>query len=167
MVIVLIGVTGSGKTTVGKQLAHQLGWNFSDGDDFHSGANIARMRAGIPLNDEDRRPWLDRLSQLISEKMAAGENLVLACSALKASYRQRLRVNSDVRFVYLKADFALIAKRLAARHGHFMNPALLKSQWNDLEEPAANEAITVEAASAPAEVVRSIETAFRKGPHSQ
>ncbi len=135
MVILLMGVTASGKTTVGRALATELGWRFADGDDYHSAANIAKMRAGIALTDEDRAPWLESLRKAILAWLAAGENVVLACSALKASYRDILLVSSDVKLVYLRASKELIAARLASRRGHYMNPKLLDSQFETLEEP--------------------------------
>ncbi len=143
MVILLMGVTASGKTTVGRALATELGWRFADGDDYHSAANIARMRAGIALTDEDRAPWLESLRKAILGWLAAGKNVVLACSALKASYRDILLVSSDVKLVYLRASKELIAARLASRRGHYMNPKLLDSQFETLEEP--QNALTIDA----------------------
>ncbi|MGB7555746.1 MAG: gluconokinase, partial [Candidatus Korobacteraceae bacterium] len=135
MIIILMGVSGVGKTTIGKALAQELHWRFAEGDDFHSAANIAKMHAGIPLTDEDRAPWLQSLRSAITRWLAAGENVVLACSALKASYRETLQVAPEVKFVYLRGSFELIAQRLASRHGHYMNPHLLRSQFDTLEEP--------------------------------
>lgn len=137
MVIILIGVAGSGKTTVGKVLAERLGWRFYDGDDFHSAQNRDKMRRGEPLTEEDRQPWLQELHELIIRCEREGENAVLACSALKQAYRERLTAGSrEVRLVYLKGPRDLIARRLAARHGHFFNPALLQSQFEAFEEPS-------------------------------
>jgi len=109
VVVIILGVSGAGKTTLGKLLARELGWAFHEVDDFHSPANVEKMRAGIPLTDEDRWPWLESLRELVKRCLAAGENAILACSALKKAYRQHLRVNSDVKLVYLRGDFTLIA----------------------------------------------------------
>jgi gluconokinase len=158
MVIILMGVSGVGKTTVGQALAQKLRWRFAEGDDFHSAANIAKMHAGIPLTDEDRAPWLQSLRKAITEWLAAGENVVLACSALKASYRDLLQVSPEVKFVYLRASFELIAERLAVRKGHYMNPHLLCSQFDTLEEPKGT--LTVDADSSPAHLVDEIRAAL-------
>lgn len=136
MVIILMGVSGVGKTAVGMRLAEALGWRFLEGDDFHPLANVAKMAAGIPLTDEDRAPWLERLRELIAEALARGEDAVLACSALKRSYRQLLTVDpARVRWVYLWAPQEVIASRLARRTGHFMPLGLLGSQLEELEAP--------------------------------
>src|SRR5215510_9080544 len=139
--IIIFGVSGAGKTTVGKLLARQLGWQFLEADDFHSAANIEKMRSGRPLTDEDRWPWLDCLREQIKRLLAAGENAVLACSALKRAYRDRLRVSDEVKFVFLRGDYALVEKQLRSRRRHFMNPDLLQSQFDDLEEPQADEKV--------------------------
>ncbi len=130
---------GNGKTTIGKLLAQEVGWRFYEADDFHSQANINKMRRGIPLTDEDRSPWLEILRQLIERSLEAGENAVLACSALKRRYRERLHVSGEVKFVFLRGDCALIEKQLRQRRGHFMNPELLPTQVADLEEPKPDE----------------------------
>src|SRR5262245_57331465 len=114
-----MGVSGSGKTTVGRALAAEIGWPFYDGDDFHPSANVAKMAAGVPLTDEDREPWLDRLASEMAAIDARGGSALLACSALKERYRQRLSRAGDVRFVYLRGDEQTIAPRLAARGGHY------------------------------------------------
>ena len=135
MIIVLMGVTGSGKSTVGKLLASQLDWKFVEGDDFHSPKNIEKMRRGEPLNDADRRPWLEAIREVIRTTIDRSENAVIACSALKESYRKLLQIRGHVSFVYLKASMALIQDRLKNRVGHFMNPHLVQSQFDTLEEP--------------------------------
>src|ERR1051325_11691600 len=128
MIIVIMGVTGSGKSTIGRLLASTLGWAFADADDFHSEANIQKMSHGIPLDDNDRRPWLQAIRCWIEAAMARDENGVIGCSALKQSYRETLHVSSEVRFVYLAADPALVEQRLRNRIGHFMKPTLIASQ---------------------------------------
>ena len=154
MIVIVFGVSGAGKTTIGKVLAEQFGWRFYEADDFHSRANIEKMRSGLPLADEDRRPWLTLLREQITRSLAAKENAVLACSALKRAYRERLRVSDDVKFVFLRGNYALIERQLRRRRGHFMNPALLQSQFADLEEPEPDEdAITIELGRSPEELV--------------
>ncbi|MFL7893676.1 MAG: gluconokinase [Anaerolineales bacterium] len=136
MPIVLMGVSGSGKTSLGRALAARLGWSFYDGDDFHSPQAIEKMSLGIPLNDRDRSPWLECLSKLISDKTRAGENLILACSALKKSYRQRLRSgNENLVFVFLDGSYDLIWDRMQTRGAHYMKAEMLQSQFDDLEVP--------------------------------
>jgi gluconokinase len=154
MVIVLMGVTGSGKTTVGKQLAATLGWSYSDADDFHSPANIEKMRRGDPLNDEDRLPWLETLRHLIRKSLERNEHAVLACSALKQSYRNFLLIDDRVKLIYLKGDHSLIQTRLNKRQGHYMNPNLLDSQFEILEEPGREAQVDI--TSSPDEIVRTI-----------
>jgi gluconokinase len=145
VIILLMGVTGSGKTTVGQRLASDLGWRFHDADDFHSAANKDKMHRGVPLTDEDRWPWLDAIRQAMEQDVAQGASAVVACSALRAVYRQRLmRGLADVRLVLLDGDPAVLAERLAHRHHEFMNPALLRSQLETLERPA--EALVVDLA---------------------
>ena len=155
MIVVLMGVSGSGKTAVGQVLAHELGWTFVDADDFHPAANVAKMRRGVPLDDDDRRPWLDAVRRRLHEARGRGENVVLACSALKHAYQDYLRDEdpAHVRFAYLRGSEELI-RRLAARKGHFMNPALLHSQFETLEPPA--EALPVDIDAAPGEVAARI-----------
>ncbi len=145
MVFIIMGVSGSGKTTVGQRLAAKLGCAFSDADDFHSAANKAKMTAGFPLNDEDRAPWLQALREAIDGWASSSADHVLACSALKNRYREMLGGSGpDRRFFYLKGDYELIRSRLEGRAGHFFNPALLRSQFEALEEPA--DAIVIDAA---------------------
>jgi gluconokinase len=145
MMVVVMGVCGCGKTTVGQAVADALGWHFLDADAFHPPENVAKMAAGTPLTDEDRWPWLDRLRDELRAIDARGESVVLACSALRSAYRRRLAQAGDVRFVYLKGDRATIAPRLVARAGHYMPASLLDSQFAVLEEPT--DAITIDAAA--------------------
>lgn len=154
MVIIVMGVVGSGKTTIGQLLAQQLGWRFADADNFHSAASKEKIRHGIGLTDEDRAPWLASLSAAISSWIADGASAVLACSALKRSYRQQLQIGPEVRFVYLKGSAALIDQRLRARRGHFANQQILASQFADLEEPTG--AIVTDISGAPEEIVADI-----------
>jgi gluconokinase len=136
MFLIVMGVSGSGKSTVGALLAQRLGCPFYDGDDWHPPENIAKMAAGIPLEDDDRRAWLAGLADLIRHGLTNGQQGVIACSALKESYRAGLRVDpAQVQFVYLRGDYATIWARMAGRTGHFMQPAMLQSQFNALEEP--------------------------------
>ena len=159
MVVVLMGVTGSGKTTVGERLAAELGWTFADADDFHPAANKAKMHAGIPLTDDDRWPWLQALRTWIEQSLASGQGAIVACSALKAAYRDVLAGGLDgVRFVLLHGDPQVLADRLAERHHEFMNPALLASQLATLEAPA--DAITIDIELPIEEQVRRIRTAL-------
>ncbi len=154
-----MGVTGAGKTTVGRALAANLHWRFVDADDYHSAANIAKMHAGIPLTDADRAPWLEALHNAIAGWIGSGENIVLACSALKQAYRAVLLISPEVKLVYLRAAPELIAQRLASRHGHYMNPHLLRSQFETLEEPQG--AIEIDAGPSVPEIVLQIRTSLR------
>jgi gluconokinase len=157
VVIIIFGVSGAGKTTVGELLARELGWHFYEADDFHSPANIEKMRRGVPLTDDDRWPWLENLRELIKRYVAANENAVLACSALKRVYRKHLRVSPDVKLVFLRGEYALIAEQLRHRRGHFINPGLLQSQFADLEEPQPDEQVlTIELRRTPQELVNEI-----------
>jgi gluconokinase len=136
MILVVMGVSGAGKSTLGRALSQALGWSFVDADDHHPPENIAKMRRGEPLTDADRGPWLDRLHGLLREQDGAGRDAVLACSALKASYRRRLTAGlRDVRFVLLVGAPAQLRQRLAARRDHFMPPTLLESQFETLSVP--------------------------------
>lgn len=160
MIIILMGVTGCGKTTIGQQLAQELNWPFYDGDDFHPRANVEKMRAGIPLTDEDRDPWLATLQNLIREKLGVNQPAIIACSALKQKYRDRLQVDPlSVRFVFLQGNFTTIAKRLAARTNHYMDPNLLASQFEALEEP--RDALAVDIAQSPGAIVARIMSALQ------
>jgi gluconokinase len=159
MVIIICGVAGVGKSTVGQLLAEELHWQFYEADNFHSAANIEKMAAGIPLTDEDRQPWLDQLRESIQCCLAAEENAVLACSALKKAYRDRLRVSEEVKFVFLRGNREQITQQLRERRGHFMGPTLLDSQFADLEEPQPEEhVLTVELGSNPRDLVDLIKT---------
>jgi gluconokinase len=138
--LIVMGVSGSGKSTVADALAKRLGWRYEDGDRFHPPGNVAKMSAGHPLTDEDRLPWLQAIAEEIDRVCGEGERAVIACSALKRAYRDiLLHGRADVRFVFLKGTQDLIAGRLAARKGHFMPPDLLASQFRTLEPPAAGE----------------------------
>jgi gluconokinase len=155
MVLVVMGAAGAGKTTIGRHLASELGWTFHDADDFHSPENVAKMSRGLPLDEADRRPWLERLAALIRGCLERGENAVLACSALREDYRSLLAGGSPgVTFVYLRASPDLLAHRLAQREGHYAGPALLDSQLATLEEP--RDALAIDAGLPPEEIVRII-----------
>jgi gluconokinase len=159
MVIVLMGVSGTGKTEVGTRLARALNGEFAEGDDYHPPANVAKMRSGVPLDDADREPWLETLSREIGAWLDAGKTVVLACSALKQSYRDILKAGRPgVRFVYLKGDEALISSRLEGRHGHYMPASLLDSQLATLEEP--KDAVTVGVDATPESIVDKIRKAL-------
>jgi gluconokinase len=154
MIIIVMGVVGAGKTTIGRLLARQLGWQFADADDYHSSANIEKIRNGIPLTDEDRRPWLLELRAVISVWSSRQINGLLACSALKRRYQDELRIGPEVQFVFLHGSADLIAQRLHARQGHFAGTQILASQLADLEEPES--AVRVDIAQSPEAIVREI-----------
>jgi len=154
MIVIVMGVVGAGKTTVGRMLAEQLGWTFADADDFHPQSNVEKISHGIPLTDDDRRPWLEHLRAAIVGWIAENRSVVLACSALKRSYREQLEAGPEVRFVYLKGTASLIAERLRQRHGHFAGEQILASQFADLEEP--KDAVTVSISQTPEEIVADI-----------
>lgn len=155
MILVLMGVSGSGKTTVGHELSARLDWPYLDADDFHPPENVEKMRAGTPLSDEDRWPWLDALNAQLRDFDARGQSVILGCSALKAVYRSRLALGCrEVRWVHLTGSFELIESRLNARTGHYMPAALLRSQFATLEAP--QDAITVGIDATPAQIVAQI-----------
>jgi len=158
VIILLMGVQGSGKTTVGRALAEHLGWRFADADEFHPPENIAKMAAGIPLDDRDRAPWLAELRTEIDRSLADRSNLVLTCSALKERYRQRL-LTDGVALVYLRGTRELISSRLESRAGHFAKLDLLNSQFADLEEPT--NALTIDVSSSVGEIVKEITDCLR------
>ena len=149
-----MGVAGSGKTTIGELLAAQLRWEFVDGDSFHSPANVEKMSHGTPLSDSDRLPWLDSIREAMLQWQAQGRNVILACSALKRTYRERVQIHPDVKIVYLKGSYQLLLERLHSRKGHYAGEQLLASQFADLEEPT--DAITVDVTPSPSEIVGSI-----------
>ena len=160
MIAIIFGVSGAGKTTVGELLARELRWCFIEADDFHPAANVEKMRSGHPLTDEDRFPWLDCLRKQIEQVLSHGENAVLACSALKRAYRDRLRVSEEVKVVFLRGDYAFVERqvRKRKRHGHFINAALLQSQFDDLEEPQPDEnALMVGLGRTPQAIVEEIQ----------
>ncbi|MGQ4648036.1 gluconokinase, GntK/IdnK-type [Lyngbya aestuarii] len=157
MIIILMGVSGSGKSTVGQALATVLGWNFCDADQFHSAAAKEKMSQGIPLNDQDRSPWLESLQSAIDEWLREEKNRVLACSALKSSYRQTLRCDdARVKLIYLQGSFETISERLKNRKNHFMKEDLLQNQFDTLEEPNEEAAINVDVSQSPAAIVQEI-----------
>ncbi|SEP12195.1 gluconate kinase, SKI family [Methylobacterium sp. ap11] len=168
-VIVVMGVSGSGKSTVASLLAGRLGWEFEDGDDFHPAANVEKMQAGHPLTDEDRWPWLAAIAAWIDRVQAEGRHGVVTCSGLKRAYRDVLvGGRPDVRLVYLQGDRELIGRRMAARHGHFMPTSLLDSQFRTLEEPAPDEdPLVVSVGATPQAIVAEIvETLKGPGPRT-
>jgi len=157
MILIAMGVSGAGKSKIGEMLAERLHCTFTDGDAFHSAANKEKMHHGIPLTDEDRWPWLKTIRAAIEEKQQAGETAVFTCSSLKRSYRDVLRAgDEDVCFVYLKGSREVLAERLGHRTGHFFDPSLLQSQLDTLEEPGADEAITVSIDLTPEAIVDEV-----------
>lgn len=160
MIIVLMGTTGAGKTTVGRLLAATLGCSFEDGDDFHPASNVEKMRRGVPLDDADRAPWLGLIDSAMRQWSSEGRDVVLACSLLKRAYRERVYHGPDTRLVYLRAAYDDIHHRLLARTGHFADERLLTSQFEALEEPGA--AIVVDAMRSPETIVADICTALNR-----
>jgi gluconokinase len=160
MIVLVMGVCGCGKTTVGRALAEDIGWEFLDADDLHPPSNVAKMASGVALTDEDRWPWYERIADELRRATAAGRHVVLACSALKQTYRDWLSHGVDLRVVYLKGDAATITPRLASRRGHFMPASLLASQFETLEEP--RDAIVVDVAEPVEAQVAAITRALRE-----
>jgi gluconokinase len=160
--IVVMGVSGCGKTTVASRLAERLGWNFAEADTFHLAASIEKMRAGVPLDDDDRWPWLDAIAAWIDVARGSGQRCVVACSALKRAYRERLKGgHDDVRFVYLRGAYDTVAARMVGRTGHYMPASLLQSQYDALQEPAPDEkAMVVSIEEPPAVLVERIAATF-------
>lgn len=155
-VLVLIGVSGSGKTTVGALLAGRLGWDFADGDDLHPPANVEKMASGQPLDDDDRRPWLANVADWIRSHVRSGRPGVITCSALKRAYRERLRADGVV-FVHLAGSRDVIRRRLVARHGHYMPATLLDSQFDTLEPPTDEpDVLSIDIGPAPSEIIDHI-----------
>jgi gluconokinase len=161
VIIVVMGVSGSGKSTIGQQLAERLGWPFYDGDTFHPAANIEKMSRGIPLDDADRADWLTAIADRMRELSAAHQSGVFACSALKQKYRDQLMVNALVRYVYLKGSYDLIWQRMQSRPGHYMKAIMLASQFATLEEP--REALTIEIDQPAEQIIDRIVTAIQSG----
>ncbi len=161
MIVIFMGVSGSGKTTIGKSLAESLGWTFFDGDDFHPTANVSKMAKGIPLSDNDRQPWFNALRKQIKKLISKDVSAVITCSALKRVYREYLQDDNEaVRFVYLKGDYELIRERMEGRSSHFMKADLLLSQFAALQEPEG--VITVNISRDPEEIVKSIIAELRR-----
>ena len=154
--MVVMGVTGAGKTTIGRLLAAQLGWRFADADQFHPKANVEKMSRGIALTDADRKPWLAAMRSSIQQWISQNRNAVLACSALKRAYRAELMAGPEVRFVYLRGDYETVARQLRTRHGHFATEAILADQFATLEEPAC--AVVVDVGRDPDLIVKEIRT---------
>lgn len=167
--LVVMGVSGSGKTTVAELLAKRLGWPFMEGDRLHPPANVEKMRQGIPLTDADRAPWLDRIGEELKSWAAVGKSGVLTCSALKRAYRDRIRsARPDVRLVYVKGSEALIASRVAARHHEYMPASLLRSQFDTLEEPTPDErVVTVDASGSPDKEAAAVIATLNLSPSRQ
>ena len=167
--LVVMGVSGSGKTTVAELLARQLGWPFMEGDRLHPPANVEKMRQGTPLTDADRTPWLDQIGEELKSWAAAGKSGVLTCSALKRAYRDRIRsARPDVRFIYIKGSEALIEARVAARHHEYMPASLLRSQFDTLQEPTPDEqVVTVDAGGSADEEVAAVIATLNLGRAKQ
>jgi gluconokinase len=158
MVVLLMGVAGSGKTTIGRQLAAGLGWGFADADEFHPPANVAKMSAGIPLDDTDRAPWLAAIRRYIDARLERNENAVVTCSALKEKHRAVLLGHrAQVKLVYLRGTRELLWSRISSRQGHFMKPAMLDSQLAALEEPG--NALVIDIAQAPEKIIAALRQA--------
>ena len=151
-----MGVTGAGKTTIGELLASQLGWHFADADQFHPKSNVEKMSHGVALTDADRAPWLSAMRSAIQQWISQNRSAVLACSALKQTYRDELKVGPDVRFVYLRGNYDVVAEQLRMRHGHFATETILADQFATLEEP--KDAILIDVGRDPESMVAQIRT---------
>lgn len=168
MVVILMGVSGSGKTTVGTRLANTLGWTFMDGDDFHPERNVEKMARGEPLTDADRKPWLQSIRTFISKRLASNDPAIVACSALKASYRELLLENNDgAQLVYLRGGYDLIRERLQEREDHFFDPQLLDSQFDALDPPSPDEAFIVDIDAPVSVITRRIRDVLPEVPSAQ
>jgi len=167
IILIVMGVSGSGKTTVAALLAGRLNWKFQEGDALHPQANVDKMHHGVPLTDDDRLPWLDSIAALVNRWNAEGASGVITCSALKRAYRDRIRAGqSDVEFIYLRGARELVSARITQRMGHFMPPTLLASQFETLEEPGDDEpVITVDIGGSPEQIVEAILTALQREHH--
>jgi len=159
MIILVMGTTGAGKTTVGKLVAAQLGWIFLDADDFHPPANIEKMKHGIPLTDADRGPWLENIHAELARLSSTGKNAVLACSALKQSYRDKLSSGVDLKIAYLRGSYDQMRRHIEARQGHFAGESILAGQFADLEEP--HDALLLEVSRTPEELSAEIVAKFQ------
>jgi gluconokinase len=165
MILILMGVSGIGKTTIGKLLSARIGWQFEDADDYHSEENRRKMAAGIPLTDADRAPWLTILHERMAQYLHGGRSVIFACSALKRQYRERLVesfAENELRFVYLYAPVAVVTERIHARYHAYMNPNLLDSQMATLEEPSAAWSVSVSVAGSPEQSVNEILARLRE-----
>jgi gluconokinase len=154
LIVVVMGVTGAGKTTIGELLASRLGWHFADADQFHPKSNVAKMARGVALTDADRAPWLSAMRSAIQQWISQNRSAVLACSALKQAYRDELKVGPDVRFVYLRGNYDVVAEQLRMRHGHFATETILADQFATLEEP--KDAIVIDVGGDPESMVAQI-----------
>lgn len=161
-ILIVMGVSGAGKTTVGKELAQELDWPFIEGDQFHCDANIEKMASGIPLTDKDREIWLSMLRREIEKVLAQDDSAVVACSALKESYRERLKVDDRVQFVFLNIPFSVAEERLKRRKGHFMPVSLLESQFETLQQPEGSQYINVDAQQLPQAIVKEVVEKIRQ-----
>jgi gluconokinase len=164
MIVIVMGVSGSGKTTIGKLLAKDLGWKFYEGDEYHSRSNIEKMSHNIPLTDSDRKPWLAALRKLITDLLRQDQLAVITCSALKEKYRKQLQIDEQkIRWIHLKGTYSLISKRLRQRENHFMKQDLLRSQFEILEEP--ENAIVIDTHANPRKIVTEIKRLLRLSEH--
>jgi gluconokinase len=154
MIFIIMGVSGSGKSTIGEAVSSKLGWKYYEGDNFHPAANIEKMKNGIPLNDDDRMPWLNSIRKVIEEAISRHESIIISCSALKEKYRAILKVDDGVGLIYLKGSYDLIKKRMEERTDHFFKPEMLKSQFDALEEPA--DAVQIDISNSPGMIIKEV-----------